>query len=617
MAMLNQRPKKSFTPPGIGRGHSSLPPKPGFPGKPLPRDTDAIVLTPGAGESMTFSAAKPKRTYSSVASETVMRPMDPAVTNLTPQNRVGPHHQSITPPAESKQENHHSVGSPRSPPAGPRSRVQSMDGSNFDAFPNGTLDAYPMGHQFHPQNGPFFHPYSGTLTPPNTGNLFVPPPAMHPPEFSNYAGLQTAEHSPQTAVQPFLPSAAALRNGSPIRADSASPEVARDPRLFNISFVAPDVGPENGVNGAAGSLDSYALSQFLSDNLADVSLVLIDPHSQETEKFPAHSFVLGRSLKLAGLLQSAFGSETVTVDAASTWDESIDNLAANLAAVKIVCSPHDHATTLTFGTSVSREAFLLVLKSLYGAPEWEMDAFVDPSHPHDPSLSKEVAMLERSIQVFVASVILGVDIMAFKAVEGIRRWGLTLEGGAFERLVKLLSLEANELRSSSVLRSNHWNFVQPLLHEAIVTFCRNLPEDFKLDTRAPNSKYLLRPSHDLMSTPRPLEQMQLIRQVHSTILLSVPFEILKLMLEQESLSVNGTKKRFDLALAVIQEREKRRKRELKAIQDQKDPGHEVLYWEESVVSTFGHGAIGIEITKRKKGGPGGRMLWKVGKQPTN
>jgi hypothetical protein len=35
--------------------------------------------------------------------------------------------------------------------------------------------------------------------------------------------------------------------------------------------------------------------------------------------------------------------------------------------------------------------------------------------------------------------------------------------------------------------------------------------------------------------------------------------------------------------------------------------------EESAVSTFGHGGVGIEITKRRKGGPGGRLLWKVGR----
>ncbi|KAI5847989.1 hypothetical protein BZA05DRAFT_117342, partial [Tricharina praecox] len=121
MALVAQRgSKKSYPPPGIGRGHSSLPPKPGFVSKPLPRDTEAIVLTSG-GDSLSFAAPpKGKRTYSSVASETTMRPMDPAVTNLTPQNIVSPsapapsHHtapvhtavptapqpRSLTPPAE-------------------------------------------------------------------------------------------------------------------------------------------------------------------------------------------------------------------------------------------------------------------------------------------------------------------------------------------------------------------------------------------------------------------------------------------------------------------------------------------------------------------------------------
>jgi len=84
------------------------------------------------------------------------------------------------------------------------------------------------------------------------------------------------------------------------------------------------------------------------------------------------------------------------------------------------------------------------------------------------------------------------------------------------------------------------------------------------------------------------------------------------------------------------EREKRRKRELKALQEMMDKKNgsensgdsnsdilvmdiypEVLCWEESAVSTFGHGGVGIEIAKRRKGGPGGRMLWKVGNRASN
>ncbi|KAF8053920.1 hypothetical protein FPV67DRAFT_1461870 [Lyophyllum atratum] len=264
-----------------------------------------------------------------------------------------------------------------------------------------------------------------------------------------------------------------------------------------------------------------------------------------------------------------------------------------------------------------------------------------PMPADDESRSQQVRMLERSIQIFAAGVLLGLDDIVFKAIDNIKRWGLHLEGGAFERLLKFLLYDSEEMRSDKALSSPHWTFTDGLLEEAIDLFAHSIPDGFKIDFRAPHSKFLSRfgtgdhPPPSAVSTPAVSaanQHQRMIRQIQSTVLLSIPFDVMKQILEHNALARNGRRRAFELSSAVIQERERRRKRELKAHQDQQQGGGErknpsengseiidradtypdVLCWEESAVSTFGHGGIGIEIARRKKGGPGGRMLWKVG-----
>jgi len=179
-----------------------------------------------------------------------------------------------------------------------------------------------------------------------------------------------------------------------------------------------------------------------------------------------------------------------------------------------------------------------------------------------------------------------------------------------------------------------------LLGEAVDLFAHSIPDGFKMDFRAPHSKFLNRLGAEESSPPSTVptpaltaatQHQRLIRQVQSTVLLSIPFDVMKQILEHNALARGGRRRAFELSSSVIQERERRRKRVLKALQDHQQGGDrknasesgsdfgekgdnypDVLCWEESAVSTFGHGGIGIEITRRRKGGPGGRMLWKIG-----
>jgi hypothetical protein len=813
MVPLIPRGKKSYPPPGIGRGHSSLPPKPGFPGKPLPRDTDAIVLTPGAGDNLAFTPSpKAKRIYSLVTSEAGMRPMDPAVTNLTPQNRISPsasstnHHcvpQSITPPAENGStvkgvsignpqmagaDNVLSfIGAPLSPPSGSSIQANAAVDSfqknfdheaatrrehgqqtqaqsqtvNFQSNGAPPPDMYPtMGslysithphHQYHHPAGFFHHPYHGrALTPPNTGTIFTDhstqPQTRHvfnelgnSPENANgplqqqkhdlfgpvYGGFRISPNETSQAIAPPVPIASNMtvrptdefqlpidspkQDASNVTSHSKSSSTTEPTQIKNISFVP--VGDE-GVASAQGGqdptrpsfmnehvkdragqplppstgLESYISSQFLNDKLADVSIVLVNPNDNIRRQFPAHSFVLGRSEKLSQLLEHAL-NPTVTGMQLSmipsctfgSYEGEDEELLMKMRPIRATRSDGDRDITITFRTTVDPKAFLAVMKVLYSASHWEINALLDPNHPghcyanetslttaarppgfeQSPKLqtlhsntshsSQQVQMLEKSIETFCAAVLLGLDEVVFEAINHIKRWGLALEGGAFERLIQFLIDDSQRLQMDQSLSSQHWMFVEPLLDEATALFARNIPAEFKLDPRVPTSPYITRfgnnwrtsPLQTRVTTPVGQDQHQrIVRQAHSTILLSLPFMIMKGILEHDLLAVVGRKQRFDLAASVVQERERRRKRELRLFLDEstnrKDNGRnsvvetmefnmaekpkdctDVLFWEESAVSTFGHGGIGIEIARRRKGGPGGRMLWKVGKrEPT-
>ncbi|KAA8892785.1 hypothetical protein FN846DRAFT_896552 [Sphaerosporella brunnea] len=851
MGVINpKQSKKTYTPTGIGRGHASLPPKPGFPGKSLPRETDAIVLTPCVETLSYTNPLKGKRTYSAVASENIMRPMDPAVTNLTPQNTVSPSAvapipRTLTPPAEStvqqlQQQQQQStksikvlvearpdainIAAPTIPSKAPvnnnrpngsidsqivnnnttpasntainnssgmdptammfrpeqQQQFQHHDHRHMANYPNGLppppdMYGHPMGHQFmtpHPPHQPGFynqhHYQGGTLTPPNTGNVYMMPmqPAMENMMFSDmannspgggqgemfvpgpYGGFQppTPDHSgqhppmrhphfqsmggpdmhhhPDSRHQMSPPAQPSSGFHTPaVEHQQAPNKPAPSVRLGGLSFVAPDEDPKNikdsvkapdtapktppppppqprsSVQLAAHDgantcfqrkdvnsqhhlsilpLDSYLAQQFMSKKLADVTLVLVR-RGAHNESFPAHSFILGRSPKLCELLEHAEKMDSYSTAPArpNSWADDVEGeeSLARMPAIRSVYSVRDGMITISMDTSVDREPFLLVLKTLYGASGWDLDAFLDPQHPghqgtngvkeaddaafvihkslsslslvsHDSNnngrnqdVSVQVQMLERSIQIFCAGALLGLDNVIFQAIDSIKRWGLVFEGGAFERLLKFLLEDVNVMKNDPALRTPHWAFADSLLDEAIGIFARDVPEGFKLDFRAPNSQFLnrlgsnLSPPPSTISTPPAQganQQLRMFRQIQSTILLSVPFDVMKRILEHDTWMVaNGRRRIFELSSAVVQERERRRKREIKAIMDLggkagsdsgSDPGDrildsypEVLCWEESAVSTFGHGGIGIEIAKRRKGGPGGRMLWKVGR----
>lgn len=859
--MSHPKARKQFSPQGIGRGHASLPPKPFVPGKPLPRDTEAIVLTSG-GDGPHFStiSPKPKRSYSTVASETQMRPMDPAVTNLTPQNHLTPQTRAnasgnfnhspvvpktITPPAEQTmpaktsgynqshaehQGNGHAAVMPaNTKPFRPNGTSENVvqgvpeqhaynhgmrhDSQHRPEFnrpdfrnhhqefhngypPNGGFahDMYPplapmngmsgMHHAPHPAHlqgqmhmgPPFFHTYPGTLTPPNSGSMFLPPPlpmvdtfsdrlnGTNPSAFAPHMLPVPAEFGhPQAFSPPPVPhngsgqfqappettkkseGTPTLKPGVPVGTENSI--AARNPKLQGISFIVDDEEPAsyNGTSPTStartsentqthsqkdGSDEtstpkdiasptsdifpipqfptSYMASRFLSEKLADVRLVL---HAKGTEKdpgvtFPAHSFVLGQSPKLCKLIEDAWGTDQVPLKRAtssSSWAEEMEDDAqlgegigletvqSNTESLHSSYSSANRLTTITFTTHskyVTQESFLLALKSMYLGHQLELDAYLDPTHPnHDkvsqlrreisdfgspassvtlsvgsqPSLglddgkSQEIRMLERSIELLTAGCLLGLDGVVQKAVDGIRSWGMRFEGKALERLFKFLLQDTVDMQKDSALSNIiqgsegiKQGLIQSITPDAIDFFARNLPATFRPDFRAPSSKYLSRlsiiasPPETGSSTPQTAmsskaQDARMLRTAYSTLFFSLPFEVLKEVLEHPDLVVRGKKQRFDLSCGVMQERERRRKRESKAIQEKvglapgdqldgvfhqmggtgidgvTDDQLELLFWEESVVTTFGHGDVGVELVKRRKGAPGGRMLWKIGR----
>lgn len=476
---------------------------------------------------------------------------------------------------------------------------------------------------------------------------------------------------------------------------------------------------------AAHRLQTYCLEYYLSDRLADVNLFVkkFGDEFEWSEQFNAHSFILGRSMELVHLIEDtikrneeeALASTGVAELAGglgstplTAWADEMENERRNeeyLTPITGTTTPSRKVTILleTSDKYLSRDSFLLTLRWLYGGEDWELDAYLDPSHPKYRTLewmrentkkaeqeptaelvtglesislgsvkeseSEEVHMLERSFALLAAGTLLGVDEVIDKGTWGIRRWGMRFEGSAFERLLAF-TLEANkEVDDNQALangvrgpKARYGMFTKHLLDEATAFLVKGLPNPFKFDPRAPTSKYLVRFRENpyQSSTPersvlRDFNHSENLREAYSTVLLSVPFDLLRTILEHDGFATrSGDRKgiaRYDIAKAVVHERERRRKHCFKVTRERRasicseaadvvitderntDPNSdqnmvsvppsekgdlelENLYWEESVLCTFGHGGNGLEITRRRKGGnSGGRVLWKVGDIP--
>ncbi|RPA92598.1 hypothetical protein L873DRAFT_1847659 [Choiromyces venosus 120613-1] len=455
---------------------------------------------------------------------------------------------------------------------------------------------------------------------------------------------------------------------------------------------------------AAQRLQSYTLGYFLNKNLADVLLVVKQMTSSGivVRQYDAHSFILARSAKLHDLFQVSFQKVDSPGHPAgnngifpkTSWADEMEhgNEAQDRSEFR---NNHflDGQFTLPLETNdgvVTQDSFLLALRSLYGAPDWELDAFLDPTHPQYRTLewtcessterkpstdntnsasycnkyqldgstrNEEVRMLERSIELFAAGHLLGFAEVIQKAIWGIRKWGMQLQGGAVERLLVFI-LEESEIIGDG--NSPYEDLKSQLLTEVIEFLVHSLPLNFKLYHHAPPSQILCRfPKKfnqlpKLTSKPTPPPESQIIG-IYSTIILSVPFNILKLIVEHENFGAGNksTKKRYDDAKAIIHEREKRRKWGLRVSQglstensteksgneaengnilhnasghkgdegqfdsvkgsnEQKDPQLEDLYWEEGTFYAIGgqNGVSRVEINRKKKVPPTVGALWR-------
>ena len=402
---------------------------------------------------------------------------------------------------------------------------------------------------------------------------------------------------------------------------------------------------------APARMERYITSMFWNSRFSDVWLAFKNPETGYIEHFPSHMLVLGQSEKLSNIL----AQKPALAFKDNLQDGSYEQAVVQGHPPLTVAS--DDKRLIMFPTTVPREAFSAVLKSLYGHPDWVVDAYIDDKHPSREghpgayrmeegtladSKTHKVRMFENSVSLFLAAVVLGADAIVHRAFNSMKRFGLDFADESFERLLKFIIYEAPQLRTEPVLASYHWQAVDFLTNEAVQFLLQNLPMDFKMDPKAPGSRYiscLPKAPHSPQALTPIAQAPRSRRRIYSTIFVSIPFELLKSILEHPELPLGNdsqerNKRRRDIASGVIQERERRRKREIKWLQENNtdssdgdkspesppivaikpDETNEILFWEESVVTTFGNGVIGIEITKRRKGGPGGRMLWKVGKK---
>jgi len=368
---------------------------------------------------------------------------------------------------------------------------------------------------------------------------------------------------------------------------------------------------------AAQRLQAYTLQYFLNKNLADVLLVIkhMESSGPVVRQYNTHSFILARSAKLHDLLQisiqkvdaiaSSSGHDRISPK--TSWADEMEH--GNETQDRSEFKNHpllDGKLTLSLETNngtVNEDSFTLALRSLYGAPDWELDAFLDPAHPQHRTLewtrgssnalkpsadsidntssgnsdqlagsaiSEEARMLERSIELFAAGNLLGIPEVIQKANWGIRKWGMQLQGGAVERLLAFILDESEEVGDGG---SPYKDLKNQLFMDVIEFLVHSFPLNFKLNRNVPSSQKLCRfpkeLNQPLKTTPKPTPHSESqLMGIYSAIILSVPFNVLKSIAEHENFGMGNQsiKKRYDDVKAIIQERERRRKWGFRAAQ---------------------------------------------------
>lgn len=497
-----------------------------------------------------------------------------------------------------------------SEPYGPRSFNQGyqQSGSHFNSRPS---QAHHVPAQYH-------HPHANTPFRYPPREVFTPiEPQMNGHISRDGSQASSVDQQPQNLMSPTGPDgmhdtvkgAAQVPKRSMSRPRYARPTVPVPPPDFNADI-------EN-----AEALRQHILSQSAMPDFSDCVLEVTDGLSSEPVQLHAHRLIVSRSPTLASLMQ--VGQKSMSTSGPSRLEVRLQ------------------------GRHASNAGLLRAVKYLYGGPVLQMDAPRPRSSASEQGLSNGDRM-ENALQTVAAGAYLKVFPLANRAmdvVNSLLHWdtissalSFALEGGLSEIwTVEDGSEDPVSSSSSEDSRGKLEHHGIPtndphathLLQRVLDFTIHMLPPNFYLDASAPQLYTCPRlPAIPQGHESRPSRADPRLTQIRfgevpvddhqrpsfatttiSSVLLSLPFVLLKCVLEHPTLVARlGPDTVASIMRQVVAEREVRRTKALKAraavgdVNGKADSEQATLaqnlYWREGVENSTQHRA-GLRLVRRR------------------
>ncbi|KAI9823060.1 MAG: hypothetical protein M1832_002714 [Thelocarpon impressellum] len=432
---------------------------------------------------------------------------------------------------------------------------------------------------------------------------FVPPEAYSP-----FSPTGTPEGMPRRGQE------AAVSNGangaSGVVAVSEGASIVRGAHCTNgASDKAPSAGRRAGTPDYGQGLDvtGHLLSQFGVPDLADCDLQIRHVHARfEPVTFPLHGLLLAQSPYLRSRLEASSGRFPRGV-AIATSDrfltvQAFTEAVRTLYGATLGEDVEGDGDGMAFALGYAAAGHLLLLEGL-------VRRGVD--------LAARLLSWETVEQALAFAMDGGLDVeWAERAGQG-----KASEPSSAASTVSTVS-SPTELHGLGVASPTYGYFASALLHPALDFVIQNFPADFSLDPTAPPMALHPRLPQDSVAAnvarlsairfgDHPAEDSDASTTTLSTVLLSLPFPLLKHVLEHARLGGGSRGRatrsaRQKAARDVVDERERRRTLALRsavlsARRHAEEAAWEAVGWKEGVVSTYGGEEGGVELTRRWRG----------------
>lgn len=370
----------------------------------------------------------------------------------------------------------------------------------------------------------------------------------------------------------------------------------------------------------AESLREHILSHQAYAEFADCQVEVVDEHGGTPPVFDAHRIILSRSPTLLDLIR--------------------DHMSAN--------SPNSDARlhVRLSGKYLRARSVMEGVRYLYGATLQTPDAY-SPGPIPGPQVPYNEERMKLALQHIAAAAWLRLPAFGYRGVDaasGLLHWDTVAFALAFAMNGGLGTMwaidDGSEERTSTCSSDDSMAkqevggsptfdpYATTLLHRILDFIVHALPPNFYLDAVAPQLESCARlptatPGHlsrSSQSDPRlskirfgevPVEDLQrpsLVTTTISSILLSLPFPLLKFLLEHPNLAHRlGSETVASIMRQVVNEREVRRRKALEArtVSSHAEDGTDNsvvqnLYWEEHVEQSIQHRA-GSRLGRRRRG----------------